>query len=198
MIFADAFAKRTDISNINNWTDRIHVMYGQQFFNLIFSYTRNVSLIIEKSTIDSLLRVQKRLQIFGYHRISPAVFTYFGSYFVHGEFPFVHRLNEISMWIQSAGLFNYWNKFDRTATENHVWKFLNDIMQSKNDSDVYEFPIPMELIFGWIASIILFGIEIIWHKVKPSLVKILSCVLTSFKLSLVQLLILIVKIENQQ
>lgn len=194
----DVIDNKTNTPNAKNLNDRMHVMHNMLIVRQAFTYNRSISLLLEKSMLNMLLSVQTKLKIDGYHIIPTAIFTFYGAFFVHGEFPFILRLNEISLWMQSAGLFAQWVKTASIENEYKYLKFTRKLLQNRDDSDVESFPFPMVIVYGWIASMILFGIEIIWQKLKIWLNKIFCCALAYFKMSLVKLLIFVVKIQNRQ
>lgn len=81
------------------------------------------------------------------------------SYNVRYDFPFTEHVNEVIQWVRSAGLYNKWW---RDLNEEKIFKSIG------NESHAEGFSVPIFIVYGWIASVIVFAIEVIWKKFQDS------------------------------
>lgn len=124
-------------------------------------FRRDAFLCTEKHG-KRLLRVQKRLNIRGYHisqvqGILPKVVVYK----VLESFPFKELFNDIIHRIRSAGLIEKWSKENELKLEEKIFEKNKMNIEKEDHSDDGGL---MFIVYGWIASAILFICEIILKK----------------------------------
>lgn len=173
----DLIDSLNEISKHNDWSDKIETVEWYQFEQNAEKFNRSITLFIDLNYANMLLRVQKQLQIKGFYILRKEIFKYFASYIANTEFPFIERLNEIVLWIQSAGLFNLWKRQHFRIVENRA---LENYVRSQ-DSDSGTFPLPKLIIYGWIASSFVFFVEIIYSHFKVSVNKTILNIVASFQ-----------------
>lgn len=151
-----------------DWSDRIKVTDNAQDFILrqIAEYDASISFVSELPFARALLETQEMFTKGGYYITPIHLLRKISSYKVKSDFPFTDRINEMIHRIRSAGLLP-----ENQALYNAFVKFfvqfnLKKIKRSDNIDE--EFPLPMVVAYGWIASGIVFCIEIIWEKFNLS------------------------------
>ncbi|KAG4067608.1 hypothetical protein HA402_005380 [Bradysia odoriphaga] len=91
-----------------HWEDKIRV--DANVNSIVETYNRSMGYLSSLHTANQLLRIQKKLGIKGYHITERRIANFFNSYIVHEAFPFIERLNEIIQRLQSAGLYDEWDR----------------------------------------------------------------------------------------
>lgn len=119
----------------------------------------------------TLQKVQNGLNIYGFHSTKVMSGKSFVSPIVSSYFPFIDRVNEISSWYYESGLYR---KYKLGEYESRLFRKNRNNLRNTKDvtvDSIGEFP--TSIVYGWIASAIVFVIEIISKKIQL-LVKKLS------------------------
>lgn len=153
-----------DQSNHSDWNEKVIVLDGKVLFQQFTLYNRSVSFLEDLKYAKCLLRIQKRLDIKGYHIPNARMYKYLLSYPINREFPFTERFNEIVQWILSAGLYDLWLREAISSFEKDVVNKNLELLKDRQEPDIDRFPVPMFIAYGWVASIIVFVMEIVWKK----------------------------------
>lgn len=153
-------------SNHTDWSDKVVVRDGLLLFEQFTLFNRSVSFLEDLNYVKSLLRIQKRLNIKGYHIPDARMYKYLLTYPINRAFPFTDRFNEIVGRIVSAGLYDRWLREAVGAFEQDVVKKNLKVLKVREGID--RFPVPVFIVYGWIASIIVFAVESIWKRLKLS------------------------------
>lgn len=148
----------------SDWRSKIRVIRFDCLLEEVGMYNRSISFLFEVTLAQSLLKVQKRFNIKGYHASQAEYSNLIYAYPVNDIFPFIERLNEIIHWIQSAGLYEQWWKYDGNAYDNQFIQRTAEYLKNRGEDEVEKIPIPMFIVYGWIASFTLLIIEIIWNR----------------------------------
>lgn len=148
-------------SRFNNWDDRVAILLEDDFNSELGKFNRSASFLVDLTTANLLIAMQKRLEIKGFHNPQIRISNFLVAYRLSERFLFFGRLNEIIHRIKSAGLFDLWSRAD----DSKLAKF---IKVARDENDVDRFPIPMFIVYGWIASVIIFLVEIVWNQVDCS------------------------------
>lgn len=155
----------TNQSGHTDWSEKVIVLDGLVLFNQFTNYNRTLSFLEDLNYAKCLLRIQKQLNIKGYYIPNTRTYQYLLSYPVNREFPFTARFNEIASWILNAGLYDLWLREAVSSFEKDVVKKNLELLKDRQEqADIDKFPIPIFIFYGWVASIIVFIIEIIWKK----------------------------------
>lgn len=161
------------ISPHGDWNERIRVPNDiNVLFGQIRHYDISVSFVLDLPIVTGLLKVQKMFNIQGYHLNPIRVFKIYASYIVDQDFPFTDRINEMICRIDSTGLLR---NDDERFGEFFIKYYMNLKVWIPFVKDEENFPLPMVVVFGWISSVIVFLIEIIWKKFNLSTETIKKC-----------------------
>lgn len=156
------------LSKHDNWADKIRV--DENVNSQAETYNRSLTFLSLLDSANKLLRVQKQLGIKGYHVTETYVHKYFHSHMVHKEFPFIDRLNEIIRRLQSAGLYDEWKRREDSLVDKLFIEEKREYFKYHTQTDVADeiepFPIPMFIVYGWIAGSVILIIEIICKNCK--------------------------------
>lgn len=152
-------------SEHRNWNDRIYLMHADLLEKEIVTYNTSISFLWNLPAVQSALRVQKQLDIKGYHIALVHVWTNHLTYRLNDMFPFKERFNEIIFRMKSAGLFEKWLR-DEFSSDDAVIFRKNSHVRHRQENDVGQFPFPMLIVYGWLISVIVFFVEIIWKRYK--------------------------------
>lgn len=128
------------------------------------AYNRSIIFLIDQNLASTLFIVQNRLHIRGYQIFPTHIYRSFYSYLLNDEFPFTERLNEILHWIQSAGLYEKWRRKEYSEIIKHLLKTNLERLNLEKETDIEMFPLPTFIMYGWIASVFVLIVEIIWKK----------------------------------
>lgn len=151
-----------------DWDDKVIVMRGA-VEEYIESYSRTMSVLLESDAANILLRIQKRLNIKGYHQPRIEISNLLFSYQVHERFLFFERLNEIIHRIQSAGLYELWLRRDMAYEETRILnKNLERLQINDETRSIEQLDFPMIIVYGWLTGFVVLIFEIIWKKVLQS------------------------------
>lgn len=158
----DALTYRT---KHEGWSNKIIVLEGQQYYEQLIMYNTSISILTSPKYMHLLLRLQKRLSIKGFHNPRIEISKYLAAPFVFNKFLFFERLNELTHRIQSAGLYDLWWRKSHIEMEKKIIK--TNVERSRNQNKVVEnFEIPIFIIYGWLAGVIVLVLEIVWKKFK--------------------------------
>jgi len=145
-----------------DWGDRVDVMEWEQFYDRVHNFNTSISFYDQQDSIDFIFRLQKLLNIKAYYNPKIQIANWFFSYKIFKKFLFYERFNEITHRMHSAGLINlWWRKEIDKMTHEVIGKNREKIQQEK---DVAKIEFPSFIVYGWIAGIVLFIVEIIWKK----------------------------------
>lgn len=100
----------------------------------------------KKITFTPIMSVQKRLDIKAYPIFKLFTKKYILSYGANDEFPFVERLNEITHWVHSAGLYDVWLAEEHELVVKDIIDNYLRLMESEKTKTIVEIersPIPM-------------------------------------------------------
>lgn len=140
--------------------DAVALMEQLQTFNT------SMSQIIDSRNAIMILRAQKRLNIHGYHisKIRLPIESFQTSY----DFPFIDHVNQIILRISEARLLRKWMDETLSSFEHfYVEKNLKFAENHSRQSDIdYSDEMPTFIVYGWVASTIVFLFEIIWKKLE--------------------------------
>lgn len=144
-----------------NWTDKIRSMERAKFQELLDVFDTERFYLENLISANIRLQIQKRFNIYGYHisqvRFRGALSTYFTGY----DHPFTERINDIVHRLFQSGLCTQWQKnFSRNVENRLVKRNLNITAISKH-APIDNFEVPMIIVYGWVASTIVFLIEIL-------------------------------------
>ncbi|KAJ6646931.1 hypothetical protein Bhyg_02145 [Pseudolycoriella hygida] len=137
-----------------------------------FILPTTIAFVEEISTANSLVNVQKQLNIAtGYHISQIRMSTKENVYEVNKDFPFINHFNQIIYWTAEAGLYEFWKRNRYSSRENLLVQLnknsniTRNRVQIDNDSSV----VSTFIVWGWIASAIVFVTEIVWSRVWNNL-----------------------------
>lgn len=153
-----------------DWSEKTRLSTGMTGIQQMRAYNTAIPILSDLEIAKGRMIAQKLLDYKGYHIIDVYISTNFYAYEVSDDYPFIERLNEIIHRMHNAGLILKWRLTYDRFVKNFFWTF--NVMQDRgiinidNTTEVDRFPIPMIIFYLWFASIILFGIEVNWEKLK--------------------------------
>lgn len=150
--------KQTDWNTKIFYMDKATLDEQRRLYNLSAMY------LTQQDSAKRLIRVQKKLQIRGYHIAEKGIFQTIICYLVNEEFQFLERVNEILHWIRSSGLYDLWYRQEDILREKIILKKNVKCLVVIDESNDNSFSMPMFLVYGWFASTILLFVEMIWFK----------------------------------
>ncbi len=163
------FEAVTYSSRNKDWKDKVIELESRVFSRHL--HTINTTMAYASTHFDhnALLNVQKRLGVRGFYKNGIQIFNGFNVYRIHERFLFFDRRNEIFGWLQSAGIVqktieNVFSSGEKTVRRVYLENSVK-IEYSAN------FEFPLSIGYGWLASVIMCAIEIIWHKCTISWLK---------------------------
>lgn len=148
------------------WDDRVVVVPYEEIKVGSCQFNRSISFLTYTDIKDVLLNVQRRLNLKGYYDTQIQIANFLFAYRVGDSFIFFDRLNEILLRIQSAGLYDIWER------QKYAWaiQFLSrdnlKRIEAIGKTEEDELPFPIFIVYGWLCSVIVFGLEIIVNKFK--------------------------------
>lgn len=154
----------TNISGHLNWSDKMRLTKLPILRGEAKTYNNSMCFMEEIDYADMLLRVQKRLNIKGYHKSQVQFSSELMSLVVADDFPFVERVNEIVHRVLSSGMYDVWDRYELSYDENKNLKRNLELLIDREGSGVESFEVPMFIVYGWVASIGVFVVEIIWKR----------------------------------
>lgn len=167
LIFVPPVYWETEIRDIFNdqfkqkdWNGKIRDVDNIDIDRHIYSRNSSISFIALEKEAKILLKYQKRMSVRGYY-IPPegmALKKMLRMSYVNDNFPFIERANEITFWLQNAGLYRKW---EDDAMCNASKTVEMDVSKNVETGDILMFSI---IINGWIFSGLVFILEIIYKK----------------------------------
>lgn len=156
-----------------DWSDRIQVIDVVQLDQEINSFNTSISFLWNQLTMQSMTRIQKRFDnMRGYHIIDANIYTQHVTYLVNETFPFTERLNDITSRFKSAGLYDKWLRIEYDEFEGEIFEIVQRIYWERNGQSTTEpFTIPIFIVYGWIAGVVMLIVEMIWEKNNLSMKK---------------------------
>lgn len=114
-----------------------------------------------------LLQAQKRLNVRGYElwlvqNPNPQLIAHV----VNDAFPFTERLNDIILRVKSSGIHSHWIINEHSGVVDDMVKNYKQHLENQTSSVALDTDtdMPFFIVHGWLASVILFFIEIVWKK----------------------------------
>lgn len=157
-----------------NWADKVLTMNNTEYNKQVSTFNTSMCFIGELTNALHLLRVQKRLNIYGFHISRVRVSAEHFAYILSPDFPFTERLNEIVHWVSQSGLYEKWKDEFYVDYEKQIKKIYSEKMSERNndkntvaESDDLSM-IMRYILYGWIASATVFVSEIVWKRIKVS------------------------------
>lgn len=147
-----------------NWTDRVRLMDVESLFNEVEMYNRSMAFLRDQESMMIPLKIQKQLKIRGYHISHIRVSTELFSYAVNYDFPFVERVNTILHRMFDSGLFHLYQRKNYATYEHSILKKNLELLKNRDEIDIERFPIPIFIVYGWVAGLIVMFIEILFKK----------------------------------
>ncbi len=152
-----------------DWNDKVHLVGWGEYFKQVDTFNQSISFYEDHESIDLRFRLQKLLDIKAYHNPKIEITNLFLSYKIMVEkFPYLDRFNDITHWMKSAGLLDFWWRKEFDDKANQILKRNREQQVEKQEQKI-EFP--TFITYGWLASIILFVIELAWKKFEISRMK---------------------------
>lgn len=167
----DLFTNRT---RYTDWSDKILYLdkdildVQRQLFNTSVMY------VTQDDFAHRFIRVQKQLSIRGYHIIQKGIMRSIACFIANEEFQFNERLKEIFLLINSAGLYDLWFRQDDFGKERSILKINRERLEKDRieNAGKVDSPsvMPMFIVYGLVASSILFLGEITWYNFSAKFV----------------------------
>lgn len=137
-----------NLAKYDDWGGRMRVNNSSEVIRQIVSDT-TFSFVEYESTARGICKYRK------FHITQIQLQWIWYSYNVRYDFPFTKHVNEVIQWVQSAGLYKkWWRDFD----EEQLWKSYG------NESHADSFSVPIFIVYGWIAGLIVLVLEVTWNK----------------------------------
>lgn len=156
-----------DQHKFGDWSGKISLVEVELLERHIKTFNTSTSLVVLKSTAELLSRLQKRLDIPGFHVTRTQVYKQVASYIVNDAFPFIERLNEIIHWVQAADLYEKCRRDYFSAVETNIARDYKSSVELQAADDRNS-TFPMFVFYGWCLSGIVFVLEIIWKNFQYS------------------------------
>lgn len=152
---------------VRDWDKRFRMVPKSDLYDQINMRNSSLFFISTETEAKALLEYQERMSIKTYRvpkEASNIMKTFYGHLAVHEtSFPFMERVNEISSWLQSAGIFKKLN-------DDKLYSYMTNLkMQVTNESNTYLVSPWTAIYAGWTISGIVFVSELIWFKIYVTL-----------------------------
>lgn len=147
-----------------SWEHKVVFEEVHNFTDNLELYSRNKVYMLDSGVTNFLLRMQKRMNIKGYHKTNITMFILMFSYRVNENFLYFERLNEIIHRIKSAGLYDLWIERDFGEREYKTVKKNSKRMRTDSESFIQNFEFPTFVFYGWTAGSVVFIFEIMWKS----------------------------------
>lgn len=161
----------TRTTNHKDWNDKILALNKTEFFKQLQMYNVSTSFLADQRYSQWVIQIQKRLNIKGFYNPRIQMFNYLVGYDVFYKFLFFERLHEIVLRIQSAGLWDIWWRRDYVGIRKQILERNVERLKHQDKKLVTNFEFPMLVVYGWLLSVIVFVIEIVWKNFKLSEMK---------------------------
>lgn len=157
-----------------NWTNKIRSMNSTSLFTKhINSLDTTGCYLYNLFFAKILIRVQERLNLYGHHISQIQLNGRTDTYPTSEDLPFVERINEIIDRIFQSGLHSPWERNLSRNNEHFLLERMRNMsINSESTGDVFE--VSTVILYGWIASSVLFIIEMIWDKLQFYIFKMFS------------------------
>lgn len=154
----------TNQSKHTDWNERVIALERDEFGKRISYFNTSASFFVHNEYAKMVLGAQEHLGVKGF--LDPKIFisTFFYTYAVNETFVFIDRLDEIIHWTRSAGLFNLWWRQSHNILQQKLVNTNLERLEYLNGTPVQTFEFPMFIVYGWISSVLVLIIEIIWNK----------------------------------
>lgn len=159
-----------DLLNHGDWKEKFRAEDYELLKEQIAMYNTSISFLTTWSFAKFVLDLQKQFNIRGYHNPKLHIGKYLLSYPTIDHFPFLQRFNEILHWMRCAGLHDKWLREDLDDLRRNVFKN-REHLKNSDKTDIETFQVPMFIVYGWVASVIVFAIEIVWKHFHLSTIK---------------------------
>lgn len=169
-----------DLSKHGNWDAKVLLENRARHIENIARFNRSFAFILPDTLGKVIIDLQKRKNVKkGYHIMNVHIYKYLSTYAVRDDFPFTERFNEIIHWIQNAGLYEKWWKDELHDSCERIYRYFNNgTVMASDDDDIDRSPMPMFIVYGWFASVIVFIFEIMWkNTLRNYYVTIKKCIL---------------------
>lgn len=149
-----------------DWGSKIVVTTGSNFVESFESFNRTTAYFMNVRYANVLLRMQKRLNIKGYHNTQIVTSITYFTYRVNEKFLLFERLQEIIHRIQASGLYDLWIQRDEAQYEARILKLNEEHIRNRQETYVESFEFPMFLLYGWLIGAVVLVVEIVWQKIQ--------------------------------
>lgn len=156
-----------DQSTYTDWRDKTQVLDVYLLDAEINKFNTSISFLWNRPTVQCALRVQKRLNIRGYHITKANIYNQHLTYLLNRTFPFMERFDDIALRTKSSGLYDKWLQWEHAEYESEVLKN-NWHRRNYAEREIERFSFPMFIVYGWIAGIVVLMVEIGWKKCNVS------------------------------
>lgn len=158
-----AVSELSSRTKYTDWDEKV-VVIDEGFHKFIDTYSGTMSALVDSEFGNLLLRIQKRLDIKGYHNPHIEISRHLYTYHVNTKFFFIERLNEIIHRIKSAGLYELWLQQELNFIETKILAENVDRLKNQKVAYVKNFEFPMFIVYGWLAGFVVLIFEIVWKK----------------------------------
>lgn len=147
-----------------NWSDKMRTMKIDLLRQERKTVNTSKAFLNGLGNAKTLLSVQKKLKIRGYHIPRMRLGFMHGTYLLNKEdFPFMERMNEIVHRLCHSGIWELWNAIHLHDFERHAIQLnsanLGKIEDANNNDHIEMLKF---IVSCWIASTVVFAFEIIW------------------------------------
>lgn len=160
--------KHMEIRSKLDWSDKVKSVGSYKMWRQVFNFNSSISFPFSSDYLECLIRFQKRYNVKAYYDTKIAISSRFVDMVVQARFMFFERFNEINHRMKSAGLIQLWDRWNYDVLTEHLLiansELLKKWKEDQNEKTQFEFP--SSVIYGWIASGIVFIVEIFWMKIK--------------------------------
>lgn len=148
-----------------DWSDKVILIDIGEFYNSVEHFNTSMSFLESSENTPVLFSVQNRFNAKLYYDPKIRISYQLINYRLSENFLFFERFNEIVHRMKSAGLLDVWKRVIEVFWAKILFEKNPKLMIKKMEE---EQPLPSFIIYGWIASVILFVGEIIWKKCEFS------------------------------
>lgn len=161
-----------------DWSKKIVSVDRKNFHQQILEVNTSTAYAMSGLDFGLLSRVQRRLKVRSFYDTGVTVTSSLSMFFMNDSFLFMEKFNEIIHLTHSSGLFNQWVKESFAGNEKKIVAYhLNKLRNQQATDDEFEFP--LLVVYGWIVSILVLIVEIMWSKISKLTVKLSSGILTT-------------------
>lgn len=147
-----------------DWSNKTIALRRTTFRNNMMNLNTSTAYVMDELDFRMISSIQRQLNVRGFYDTGITVQDSFLIYYVSEALLFFDRLNEIGHWTHSSGLFHRWLVAANGKIEKSVLMYHRNRLQNQQTDDVGEIDFPMFISYGWIASTIVFIVEIGWTK----------------------------------